>query len=101
MLVAVVIRIVTPLIAPDDVYRALLQRIGLLSEAEVQKIMNACLMLRTYNTALFVFGTLTNEGRYVEIPSNSLPIFLKSITSLIDPIREAIAVMESAPRNNG
>lgn len=81
----------------DDGYRAFTDRIGLLSQAEVRKVMYAYLSLRTYNAKLFLVGVPPHTGdRHVQVPAENGPLLSGMQESLIGPINEAIEVMERA-----
>lgn len=81
----------------DDAYRAFTHRIGLLSQAEVSKVMFAYLSLRTYDANLFLVGVPpdTND-RHVKVPAKNAPLLSGMLDSLIGPIDEAIGVLERA-----
>ena len=79
----------------NDAYRAFTDRIGLLSEAEVRKVMYAYLALQTYNAKLFLIGVPPHTGgRNVEIPAESGLYLSELLKVMIGPIDEAIEVME-------
>ena len=81
----------------DDAYRAFTHRIGLLSQAEVRKVMYAYLSLRTYNAKLFLIGVPPATGdRHVDVPAENVPVLSGILKELIGPIDEAIQVMERA-----
>lgn len=81
----------------DDVYRAFTDRIGLLSQAEVSKVMYAYLTLRTYGASLFLFGVPTQTSpKHVEIPATNAMKLRKMTESLVGPVNEAIGIMERA-----
>ena len=75
----------------DDVYRALVSRIGLLSQTEVSKIITAYLSLRTYNAKLFLVGVpVETSPRHVQVPAKNIAMLAKMQEGVIDPIDEAI-----------
>ena len=81
----------------NDAYRAFTDRIGLLSEAEVGKVMYVYLTLQTYHATLFLIGVPPHTGgRYVEVPAKSGSLLSGALKSMIGPIDEAIEVMERA-----
>jgi hypothetical protein len=81
----------------DDAYRAFTHRIGLLSQAEVSKVMYAYLSLRTYDAKLFLIGVPPHTGdRHVQVPANNAPLLFGMLEHLIGPIEEAIGVLERA-----
>ena len=81
----------------EDAYRAFTHRIGLLSPPEVSKVMFVYLTQRTYIGNLFLIGASPPTGdRHVAIPARNLPMFHQIREALIDPIKEAIDVLERA-----
>ena len=81
----------------DDAYRAFIHRIGLLSQAEVRKVMFAYLSLQTYYAKLFLLGVpVETSDRHVNVPPQSGSMLSGLQKSLIGPIAEAIEVMERA-----
>ncbi len=81
----------------DDAYRAFIDRIGLLSKAEVSKVMDAYLMLQTYNAKLFLVGVPVHTSpRHVQVPAKNFPLLAGMQENLIGPLDEAIEVMERA-----
>ena len=83
----------------EDVYRAFIDRIGLLSQVEVSKVMNAYLTLRSYTAALllhFHSRPLETDVRHVPVPAEMSPMLIKMQESLIGPLDEAIDVLERA-----
>jgi len=81
----------------DDAYRSFVPRIGLLSQAEVTKVMGAHLSLRTYNAKLFLVGVPVHTSpRHVQVPAKNFPLLAKMQESFIGPIEEAIEVLERA-----
>lgn len=81
----------------DDGYKAFTSRIGLLSQSEVGKVMNAYLSLRTYYAKLFLIGEPPHTGdRNVQIPPENIPLLTGIQEGLIEPIDEAIKIMEHA-----
>ena len=85
----------------DDAYRAFTGRLGLLSPAEVHKVMFAYLSLRQYYANLFLIGVPPDTGdRHVNVPPEKFSSLIKMQENLIGPIDEAIQAMES-PRHAG
>jgi len=81
----------------DDVYRAFTDRIGLLSQAEVSKVMCAYLSLRTYIAKLFLIGaSIETIPGHIKIPATHAPTLRGMQENLVGPIEEAIEIMESA-----
>lgn len=81
----------------DDAYRAFTHQIGLLPRAEVSKVMFAYLTLRTGNANLFlVGGPHPTSNRHVRVPVQKGPVLVGLLESSIDPIDEAIVVLERA-----
>lgn len=81
----------------DDAYRAFTLRIGLLSQAEVSKVMYAYLSLRTYNAQLFLVGVPPHTGdRHVQVPVENAQRLAGLLEGRVGPIEEAIAVLERA-----
>ncbi len=81
----------------DDAYRAFTHRIGLLSQAEVRKVMYAYLSLRTYKAKLFLIGVPPETSDlHVNVPPKNVSMLLGMQKSLIAPIDEAIEVLERA-----
>jgi hypothetical protein len=86
-----------PLDPIDDAYREFIHRIGLLSQAEVGKVMNAYLTLRTYHTALLFMGTpLAPNSRHIRVPVEYSQGLAALLDGLIGPIDEAVGTMERA-----
>jgi hypothetical protein len=81
----------------DDAYRAFIGRIGLLSRAEVSKVMGAYLLLRTCNTRLLLIGDPASTGdHYVRVPSENTDRLAQLMSVPVGSIDEAIEVMEAA-----
>ncbi len=81
----------------DDGYRAFIDRIGLLSQPEVRKVIFAYLSLRTYKAKLFLVGVPPHTGdRHVQVPVENAPMLIGLLESLISPLDEAIEIMEQA-----
>ena len=79
----------------EDVYRSFIDRIGLLSQIEVRKVMNAYLTLRSYTAALLLHSRLPKtDVRHVPISVKLAPKLIQK--SLLDPLDEAIEVLERA-----
>ena len=81
----------------DDAYRSFVPKIGLLSQAEVSKVMGAYLSLRTYNAKLFLVGVPVHTSpRHVQVPAKNFPLLARMQEGLIGPIDQAIEVLERA-----
>ena len=81
----------------DDTYWAFAHQIGLLSQEEVGKVMNAYLTLRTYCDKLYLIGVSAGTGdRHVHVPAKNISMLSGMQRSLIDPIDKAIQAMELA-----
>ena len=81
----------------DDVYRSFVSRIGLLSQAEVSKVMGAYLSLRTYNAKLFLVGVpVDTSPRNVDVPAKNIPLLIAMQESFVGPIDQAIEALERA-----
>ena len=81
----------------DDAYRSFVPKIGLLSQAEVSKVMSAYLALRTYNAKLFLVGVPVHTSpRHVQVPAKNFPLLAGIQEGLIGPIDQAIEVLERA-----
>ena len=81
----------------DDAYRSFVPRIGLLSQAEVSKVMGAYLSLRTYNAKLFLVGApVETSPRHVEVPAENIPLLTGMQEGLIGPIDQAIEALKRA-----
>lgn len=79
----------------DDVYRAFIHRLGLLSPMEVEKVMFAYLSLRTFNAKLFLIGVpVHTSDRHVQVPAKNSELLSGLYKSLIDPVNEAIQALE-------
>ena len=84
----------------DDAYRSFVPKIGLLSQAEVSKVMCAYLTLQTYNAKLFLVGNpVRTSPRHVDVPAENLPLLVGMQESLIGPIDQAIEVLEARQRH--
>ena len=83
----------------DDVYRAFVPRIGLLSQDEVGKVMDAYLTLETFDAKLFLIGVpVPTSPRHVNVPGSNLPILAGMQESVLGPIDEAIGALEKSRR---
>ena len=81
----------------EDVYRSFIDRIGLLSQTEVRKVMYAYLTLRAYTAGLFLHARQLEPGaRHVHVPSQMGPILIEMQKSLIGPLDEAMNALERA-----
>ena len=81
----------------DDAYRSFVPKIGLLSQAEVSKVMGAYLSLRTYNAKLFLVGVpVDTSPRHVEVPAKNFPLLAAMQQGLLGPIDQAIEVLSHA-----
>ena len=80
----------------DDAYRSFIDRIGLLSQFEVRKVMNAYLSLRSYNATLIVRADkeLKTGSNHVPVPSEGAQMLLGMQESNIAALDEAIAALE-------
>lgn len=84
----------------DDAYRAFVRRIGVLSQAEVSKVMNAYLSLRTSNAKLFLLGVPTETSdRHVQVPAENVVMLAGMLENLLGPVDEAIEIMKSVHDN--
>ncbi len=84
----------------DDAYRSFVPKIGLLSQAEVSKVMGAYLSLRTYDAKLFLVGVpVPTSPRHVEVPAKNFPLLAAMQEGLIGPIDQAIEVLEARLRH--
>ena len=87
----------------EDVYRSFIDRIGLLSQVEVRKVMNAYLMLRSYTAVVLLLSRHSRAPRpfetnirHVPFSPEMSPKLMKIQESLIGPVDEAIDVLERA-----
>ncbi len=81
----------------DDAYRSFIDRIGLLSQSEVRKVMNAYLTLRAYNAALLLLASPLKTGdRHAHVPFGMGSRLIEMQKSLIGPLDEAISAIERA-----
>ena len=83
----------------EDVYRSFIDRIGLLSQDEVRKVMNAYLTLRSYTAAVllhFYSKPLEKDVRHVTVPVRDSPKLVEMQKSLIGPLDEAINALNRA-----
>ena len=81
----------------EDAYRSFIGRIGLLSQTEVRKVMNAYIRLRTYNATLLLMARLPQPGdRYARVPFQGVPMLTEMQKSLIGPLDEAMDALERA-----
>lgn len=86
-----------PTDAMDDTYRAFVDRIGLLTQEEVRKVMYAYLSIRTYHSKLFLIGIPPHTGdRHVCVPADNLPHLYGLQKVLLGPVDEAITALKSA-----
>jgi len=68
----------------DDAYRSFVPRLGLLTEPEVHKVMNAYLYLRTYTARLFLIGVPPHTGpRHVQVPPENLELLRAEMEAAI------------------
>ena len=82
-----------------DVYRSFIDRIGLLSQPEVRKVMYAYLTLRAYTAALLLHSRTPETGdllRHVLVPSHVGPMLSEVQKSLLGPLDEAMNALERA-----
>jgi hypothetical protein len=81
----------------DGAYQSFLPRIGLLSEDEVGKVMNAYLTLQTYNANLFMLGEPVQAStRLIQVPSTHTGMLVAMQEGVLKPIDEAIKALEKA-----
>lgn len=81
----------------DDAYRSFVPKLGLLSQAEVSKVMGAYLALRTYDAKLFLVGVpVDTSPRHVQVPAENFPLLAGMQEGLIDPIDQAIEALKRA-----
>ena len=87
-----------PIDEMDDVYRSFIDRIGLLSQPEVRKVMNAYLTLRAYTAGVLLQSRPPETGtrRHIPVPSQMGPMLIKMQKSLIGPLDEAMNAFERA-----
>jgi len=86
--------VVVPTDRMDDVYKAFIPRIGLLSEDEVGKVMKAYLSLETYNAKLFLQGLSAQSGpRHVKVSGNDIVVLAGIMRGTLFPVDEAIKVL--------
>lgn len=78
----------------DGAYRSFLPRIGLLSEDEVSKVMEAYLSLETYNAKLFLVGLPVDTGhRHVHVPAKNARMLAAMQEGMLQPIDQAIKAL--------
>ena len=83
----------------DDVYRAFVPRIGLLSQDEVGKVMDAYLTLEEFYSKLFLLGVpVSTSPGHVSVPSTNLQFLARMQESVLGPIDEAIGALEKSRR---
>jgi len=81
----------------DNAYRALTDKIGLLTPDEVHNVTYAYLTLQTLGSALFLIGTpIQTSPRYVKVAAKDFPSWQSLEKSTIKPITEAIETLEKA-----
>ena len=81
----------------DDSYRSFVPRIGLLTEMEVHKVMNAYLYLRTYTARLFLIGVPPDTSpRHVQVPPENLQRLVTEFEAAIPLIEQARKALERA-----
>ena len=81
----------------DDAYRSFVPRIGLLTETEVHRVMNAYLYLRTYTARLFLIGVPPDTGpRHVQVPPENLEQLKAEMEAAIPIIEQAREALERA-----
>ena len=86
----------------DDAYRVFTDKIGLLSENEVYRVMAAYLRLRTYYAQLFLVGLpLEASDSHVNVPAGNFEILAAMIQASINPVDEAIHALERARGADG
>ncbi|MBB6096189.1 hypothetical protein HNQ60_005111 [Povalibacter uvarum] len=88
--------VLVPLHVPDRVYQQLLDRIGLLTAAEVEATMKAYLLVAELPTRLGVLADTTVESRYpgyVRIPGRNVGHVSKLHASFIESIDLALKLL--------
>ncbi len=81
----------------DDAYRSFVPKIGLLTETEVHRVMNAYLYLRTYTARLFLIGVPPDTSpRHVQVPPEKLGRLKAEMEAAIPIIEQAREVLERA-----
>lgn len=81
----------------DDAYRSFVPKIGLLSQEEVSKVMEAYLSLQTYNAKLFLLGVPVNTSpRHAKVPAENCTALADLQEVMIGPIDEAIEALTRA-----
>lgn len=81
----------------DDAYRSFVPRIGLLTESEVHRVMNAYLYLRTYAARLFLIGVPPHTGpRHVQVPLENFERLKAEMEAAIPIIEQARDALERA-----
>ena len=72
-------------------------KIGLLSEMEVHRVMNAYLYLRTYQARLFLIGVPPDTSpRHVQVPPENIQRLVNEIGAAIPLIEQAREALERA-----
>lgn len=81
----------------DDVYRSFTDRIGLLTQLEVRKVIFAYLSRRAYIANLLLIGVPHETGgQHIDVPKKNSSALAGMQKNLVVSIDEAIAVMERA-----
>ena len=88
----------------DDVFKAFVGRIGVLTQREVSKVLRVYLSLRTYTASLFLHSRLSTrvqiDARYVPIPGKMRQRLAAMQQSLIGPLDQAIEALEIAHKRD-
>ena len=83
----------------DGAFRSFLPKIGLLSEDEVNKVMNAYMSLQTYNTNLGLIGSPGHTiPRGVSVPARHATTLRGLQESMLKPVEEAVRALEARRR---
>lgn len=81
----------------EDVYLSAVSKIGLLSELEVSRVINAYLSLRTHNAKLFLYGVQDERvPRHIQIPQKNVAMLIAMLESVRGPIDEAIDALSQS-----
>ncbi len=83
----------------NHAYQTLVPKIGLLSEDEVSKAMEAYLTLETLNAKLFLLGVpVPTSPRHVDVPGANLQMLAQMQESVVPLVDVAIDALEKARR---
>lgn len=81
----------------DSIYRSVLPTIGLLSENEIHQTLRAYATLETHYANRYLIGVPAHTTpRLVEVQHDNLEVLVGMLDSLLQPIRAAIAALETA-----